>query len=69
MVTALRMQIVVPIRKNNSYFMTNIFSIIVIFTFRALGVENPRGRAITITTVLVIVLFVSALFLIDQLRR
>ena len=45
MVTASRMQNMVQIRKKNTYFVTNIFSFF-IFTFRALGVESPRGGAI-----------------------
>ena len=42
MVTASRIQNMVDIGKGNAFFVT-IF--LLIFTFRALGVESPRGGA------------------------
>ena len=45
MVTASRMQNMVQIRKNNVYFVTRNI-VFVIVTFRALGVESPRGGAV-----------------------
>ena len=49
MVTASRMQNMVQIRKKNTYFVTNKFFRFFIFTFRALGVESPRGGAMTVS--------------------
>ena len=46
MCTASRMQNMVQIRKKNIYFVTQFSFIFAFFTFRALGVESPRGGAI-----------------------
>ena len=46
-VTASRMQNIVQFRKKNAYLATYICSFsFIAFTFRALGVESPRGGAI-----------------------
>ena len=44
--TASRMQNLVQIRAQNAYFVTKVFVRFVFVTFRALGVESPRGGAI-----------------------
>ena len=47
MVIASRMQNMVQIRKNNAYLVTKKFvRLFLVFTFRDLGVESPRGGAI-----------------------
>ena len=48
MFTASRMQNIVQIHTKNKYFVIKQFSIFYIFTFRAVGVESPRGGAITV---------------------
>ena len=46
--TASRMQNMMQIREKNFYFVTKIiFRNFVIFTLGALGVESPRGGAMT----------------------
>ena len=48
MITASRMQSMVQIRKENDLVTKSLFRFFVVVncTFRALGVEGPRGRAI-----------------------
>ena len=47
MVIASRMQNIVQIRKNNTYFVPRTLVRFVVFTFRALGIESHHGGAIT----------------------